>query len=108
MATVPEQTRSPVQVFKKPTIEIPPFTMTFEEPISDVKKGALKVNRCCQEGCKKKLSLTDFPCKCGKKHCAEHRPAEVHNCSYDYKESHNKFLLKTMDSAIIAKKIDQI
>jgi hypothetical protein len=94
MAALPDQSgKSPLvnqmTMFQKPTIEIPPLTITFEEPLSKQKK----VNRCNHSGCKKKLSLTDFPCKCGLTHCAEHRPAEVHNCSYDFKANHNKFLM---------------
>ncbi len=95
---------SPQISFTKPTIEIPPFNITFDEK----EKKISKVKRCSHASCKKKLSLTDFPCKCGLTHCSEHRPAEVHNCSYDYKATHNKFLLKTMEEAVVAKKIDQI
>jgi hypothetical protein len=105
MAALPEQTgKSPFTSFVKPTIEIPPFTISFEEPLSKVKK----VNRCNHSGCKKKLSLTDFPCKCGLTHCSEHRPSEVHNCTYDFKANHNTYLMKTMDKAIVAKKVDKI
>lgn len=107
MAALPDHTsKSPLTSFVKPTIEIPPYSITFEEPLSNPKLK--KVNRCNHSECKKKLSLTDFACKCGLKHCAEHRPAEVHNCSYDFKANHNKYLMKTMDEAIVAKKIEQI
>ena len=102
MTTLPEQSKSPViSSFTKPSIIIPEMSITFDEKVK-------KIKRCNHDGCKKKLSLTDFACKCGKTHCAEHRPAEVHNCSYDYKSTHNKFLLQTMDHAVVAKKIDMI
>lgn len=102
MTTLPQQSKSPVvSTFAKPTIIIPEFSITFDEKVK-------KIKRCNHNGCKKKLTLTDFPCKCGKTHCAEHRPSEVHSCTYDYKGTHNKFLLKTMDEAIVAKKIDTI
>ncbi len=103
MATTPQHTSSPVFTHLKSnlTIEIPESSISFD----DIK---VKSKRCCHDGCKKKLSLTDFPCKCGKTHCSMHRPAEVHNCSYDFKADHNKVLLKTMSSAIIANKVDKI
>jgi len=64
--------------------------------------------RCCQEGCKKKLMLSDFPCKCEKIYCAGHRPSEVHACSFDYKAAAKGELLKTMAGPIAGKKIDRI
>ena len=89
-------------------VNIPPL------PTFDI--GSIEVNtfaprsaeskRCCMEGCKKKLMLSDFPCKCGKKHCATHRAPEIHACSYDFKQSQREILLKTMSTAVIAKKVD--
>jgi len=38
------------------------------------------MTRCQHESCKKKLSITDFPCKCEKKYCVNHRLPETHNC----------------------------
>ena len=67
-----------------------------------------KTNRCCNEGCKKKLSLTDFPCKCNRKFCSVHRAAETHSCSYDYKGQQNKELLKTMGESVTARRVDII
>ena len=77
-------------------------------PISHMTLTTTKTNRCCEEGCKKKLSLTDFPCKCNKKFCSVHRAAETHSCSYDYKAQHNKELLKTMSESVSAKRVDII
>ena len=63
--------------------------------------------RCCMEGCKKKLVMTDFPCKCEKIHCALHRASELHNCAYDYKTVAKEHLTKAMP-IVIAKKLDMI
>ncbi|KAF3529474.1 hypothetical protein DY000_02038051 [Brassica cretica] len=41
------------------------------------------VNRC--SGCRKKVGLTGFRCRCGDLLCAEHRYSDRHDCSYDYK-----------------------
>ena len=64
--------------------------------------------RCCAEGCKKKLSLTDFACRCGKIHCSMHRQAELHACTYDYKKDGLKVLEKQLGEAVIAKKLDRV
>lgn len=38
----------------------------------------------CQQ-CRKKVGLTGFTCKCGLTFCGQHRYAEAHACTYDYK-----------------------
>lgn len=35
--------------------------------------------------CKKKVGLTGFKCKCGMVFCGQHRYAEAHSCTFDYK-----------------------
>ena len=44
-----------------------------------------KKKRCSYDGCKKKLKLTDMPCKCKKCFCNIHRLPETHQCSWDPK-----------------------
>jgi len=44
-----------------------------------------KTKRCCQAKCKKKLTLTDMPCRCTLIFCTKHRLPEQHNCCYDFK-----------------------
>jgi hypothetical protein len=90
---------SPLLSSSRPSLQIPELTAATDEP---------RPKRCCLEGCKKKLGLTDFPCKCGKIHCTAHRASEAHACTYDYKEAGKKQLLKTMSTAVVAKKVDQI
>ncbi|RDX78269.1 Zinc finger A20 and AN1 domain-containing stress-associated protein 5, partial [Mucuna pruriens] len=41
------------------------------------------VNRC--SGCRRKVGLTGFRCRCGELFCAEHRYSDRHDCSFDYK-----------------------
>ncbi|KAL5543430.1 hypothetical protein UlMin_007214 [Ulmus minor] len=43
------------------------------------------VNRC--SGCRRKVGLTGFRCRCGELFCAEHRYSDRHDCSYDYKSA---------------------
>jgi predicted nucleic acid binding AN1-type Zn finger protein len=88
--------------YKNLRIEIPPIS----EDIFETKP--VKPKRCCQDGCKKKLMLTDFACKCGEYHCSAHRIPEAHYCSFDFKENHKENLLKTMSTAVVAKKIDTL
>ena len=64
-------------------------------------------SRCNYEGCKVKLSLSAFACRCDKKFCSAHRPSEMHSCAYDYKGEQSKNLLNHM-STVVAKKIDII
>ncbi|KAL2536735.1 Zinc finger A20 and AN1 domain-containing stress-associated protein 5 [Forsythia ovata] len=45
--------------------------------------GFPPVNRC--SGCRKKVGLTGFRCRCGELFCSEHRYSDRHDCSYDYK-----------------------
>ncbi|KAJ4711651.1 Zinc finger A20 and AN1 domain-containing stress-associated protein [Melia azedarach] len=43
------------------------------------------VNRC--SGCRRKVGLTGFRCRCGELFCGEHRYSDRHECSYDYKSA---------------------
>ena len=44
--------------------------------------------KCSFKNCKKKLSAVDvlIVCRCEKSFCSKHRPAEEHNCNFDYKK----------------------
>ncbi|KAL1561967.1 switch-activating protein Sap1 [Salvia divinorum] len=44
-----------------------------------------EVNRC--SGCRRKVGLTGFRCRCGDLFCADHRYSDRHACSYDYKSA---------------------
>ncbi|CAH8362521.1 unnamed protein product [Eruca vesicaria subsp. sativa] len=51
--------------------------------IDPVKRDQQTINRC--SGCRKKVGLTGFRCRCGDLFCSEHRYSDRHDCSYDYK-----------------------
>ena len=85
----------------------PILTKALPPVLEEINKKVHK-SRCGYEGCKKKITLTDFACRCGETHCSMHRAAEVHNCTYDYKKDHRNILLKTMEVAIVANKVDKI
>lgn len=71
-------------------------------------ESSKKVQRCEHEGCKKKLGLLGFLCKCEKNFCSNHRASEVHKCTFDFHEQHKKDLLKYMSTAVRAEKIEVI
>jgi hypothetical protein len=61
--------------------------------------------RCMKEDCKCKLKLTDYPCRCGKTFCGNHRLSEYHGCTFDYKALNKEILLKTMSTPVVAEKV---
>ena len=68
---------------------------------------SLNKNTCAFKNCNKKIKLTDYPCKCEKYYCKFHRPPEIHNCIYDYKE--NCFKQNKIDNLICrSNKIEKI
>ncbi len=62
---------------------------TSQSPESDRHKADVVeksvVNRC--SGCRRKVGLTGFRCRCGELFCGEHRYSDRHDCSYDYKSA---------------------
>lgn len=57
--------------------------------------------------CKKKLTLLDFSCRCGKFYCSLHRLPEQHNCDVDY-EKIGKEILDKKNPQIVNEKIIKI
>ena len=55
-----------------------------------------KKKRCQHKGCRKKLGLTSWNCKCGKKFCDKHHSAEIHSCEFNWEEDAKIRLTKTM------------
>ena len=88
------------------SIEIPMFDIPalIKEAEADAKKRAV---RCQAEGCKKKLALTAFPCRCEGFYCSIHRGDSAHGCTYDYKMKHQAYLSSTMEK-IGTKLVDKI
>ena len=60
-----------------------PYNMKAETDTKKKKKKSSK--RCCYASCRKKLKLTDYECRCGKRYCQLHRLPELHMCNVDYK-----------------------
>jgi hypothetical protein len=51
-----------------------------------------KPARC--HACRKRVGLTGFSCRCGNVYCGQHRHAEGHGCTFDYKAEHVEKLSK--------------
>ena len=49
------------------------------------KKKYSKKNRCAFPDCRKKLKLSDYPCKCELIFCTLHRLPEKHQCTWNFK-----------------------
>tara|TARA_B100000963_G_scaffold256583_1_gene225092 strand:+ start:1625 stop:1927 length:303 start_codon:yes stop_codon:yes gene_type:complete len=58
-----------------------------------------KKPRCRAEGCRKKLGLIPFRCKCGLSFCSLHRMPGDHNCQFDWQEDGKLKLQKDLLSA---------
>lgn len=86
-----------------------PKTINKEKVVTDkqnVKKKDLS-KRCNFDGCRKKMGLMPFDCKCGFKFCTKHRHDFSHNCTYDHKADQLKKLKGDMVS-VKPKKIHKI
>ncbi|KAK2407323.1 A20/AN1 zinc finger family protein [Trifolium repens] len=53
------------------------------QPQTTSSEAKRAVNRC--SGCRKRVGLTGFRCRCGDLFCSDHRYSDRHDCSYDYK-----------------------
>ena len=65
------------------------------------KKKKKKSNRCSLEGCNKKLTWSDLPCKCNLKFCSKHRLPHQHNCCL--KVEVNKDILMNIGGGLLQK-----
>ena len=70
-----------------------------EEPIKK-EEGPVKPKRCQHDGCKVKLMLADFACRCKSFYCSQHRASEVHKCSFDYRAVSKDILTKQMPTVV--------
>lgn len=63
---------------------------TEPSPAKEPAAPAKAPSRCQQ--CRKKVGLTGFKCRCGLVFCGQHRYAEAHCCTFDYKTSERQKL----------------
>jgi len=67
-----------------PVLEQPEAATPAPSIAAPSPESASKCPTRCQQ-CRKKVGLTGFKCKCGLLFCGQHRYAEAHACSFDYK-----------------------
>jgi len=95
---------SPVQeaaVSAEPAVASPAPAAAVESP-EPVSKGP---SRC--QSCRKKVGLTGFKCKCGMMFCGQHRYAEAHDCTFDYKTAERQRLAEN-NPLVQASKVERI
>jgi predicted nucleic acid binding AN1-type Zn finger protein len=57
--------------------------------------------------CRKKVGLTGFTCRCGHLFCGQHRYAEAHACTFDYKSA-GRQALAAANPLVQASKVERI
>ncbi|KVH90830.1 zinc finger A20 and AN1 domain-containing stress-associated protein 5-like [Cynara cardunculus var. scolymus] len=69
---------------KRPDLHQKPRLAAVESPEEESNRFKRReVNRC--SGCRRKVGLMGFRCRCGEMFCSDHRYSDRHDCSYDYK-----------------------
>jgi predicted nucleic acid binding AN1-type Zn finger protein len=58
-------------------------------------------------GCKKKVGLLGFVCRCGGTFCSVHRYTDQHACDYDFKTAEREQIAKK-NPLVVAPKINKI
>lgn len=69
-------------------------------------ESSSKTSTRCQQ-CRKKVGLTGFKCKCGMLFCGQHRYAESHSCTFDYKTAEREKLAAN-NPLVQASKVERI
>ena len=78
---------------------------TQKEPTKPVEP--VRPKRCQHDGCKVKLMLADFACRCKSFYCSQHRFAEAHKCSFDYRAVGKDLLTKQMPT-VVGEKFERV
>jgi hypothetical protein len=61
-------------------------------------------SRCSKDGCKRKLPLTAFACRCNLVFCDTHRYPDEHSCSYKFYEINKLSMEKNLSTITFTKK----
>ena len=70
-------------------------------------KELIRPKRCQHDGCKVKLMLADFACRCTNFYCSQHRFSTAHQCPFDYKAVGKELLTKQMPT-VIGEKFERV
>lgn len=67
----------------------------------------LRKKRCTAHGCRKRVGMMGFKCRCGGVFCETHRYPETHSCEFDHKASERRKI--AVDNPVIrGSKLDKI
>lgn len=77
-------------------------------PVMTLESKTNTSKRCCADGCKKKLTLTDLDCRCGQRYCASHRYPEEHACTHNFKADDRQRLSSTLVKVTAERLVDKI
>lgn len=102
--------KNPLPVEKDNLVSVANTTVT--DPTDNKQQSVIqpieakpKPNICFK--CRKKTGLLGFKCKCENNFCSEHRYAEEHNCTYDYKSESKNILMKN-NPQVLSDKLTKI
>lgn len=76
-----------------------------DETPTKKKKKKSKRKRC--HGCRKKVGLTGYTCRCGEVFCDTHRYADAHDCTFDY-AADGRALLAKLNPKVVAAKLERL
>ena len=93
---------SPILTSMPSIIQMKDLTLTTE-----TEAPRKEQRRCGCNGCKAKLLLTDFACKCAIRFCQSHRLPEDHQCSFDHKAA-GRAILKEQLVKAVNKKVEEV
>lgn len=97
---------APAAIEEAPAVEEPssstPAAAVAAASPAEPSKGP---SRCFS--CRKKVGLTGFKCKCGHTFCGQHRYAEAHECTFDYKTAQRAKLAEN-NPLVQAAKVEKI
>ncbi len=100
-----------VQVHLVKNLDINTLESDYEKAKKEKKRKKKKnPKRCQMEGCRKKLPITAYDCRCEKRFCNLHSSSESHNCTFDYKTFHRNNLVDKagLGGGIADKIIDRV
>ncbi|OQS04402.1 hypothetical protein THRCLA_20892 [Thraustotheca clavata] len=86
----------------------PAVVMECVEVVQDKPEPVVQKNKSRCWDCKKKVGLTGIECRCGYVFCTNHRFADQHNCSFDYKAADRAELAKRNPGGGVFEKIDKL
>ncbi|XP_043691993.1 zinc finger A20 and AN1 domain-containing stress-associated protein 5-like [Telopea speciosissima] len=78
-----ETRREPTMLETTMAVAAAAAAAVYAEGTASTNNQRRELNRC--SGCRRKVGLTGFRCRCGDLFCSDHRYSDRHVCSYDYK-----------------------